>query len=67
MLCVVLLYVLRGDSMLLRVSAGILFGIWMILLLMGKGGLVHLLLLNALGVAFTEALVVYRTRMTRAY
>jgi hypothetical protein len=52
---------------LLRVVTGILLGIWAALLLAGKGGLVHLLLLNALGVAFTEGLVVYRTRMNRAY
>ena len=53
--------------LLLRVAAGILLGIWAILLLMGKTGLVHLILLNALGVMFSELLVIYRTRMKKAY
>lgn len=53
--------------MLLRIVAALLFFIWGTLLLLGKGGLVHLLLLNALGVTFTECLVVYRTRTKQAY
>lgn len=50
--------------LLLKVIAGILFGIWLVLVLAGKGGFVHLLLLNAAGVAFTELMVTRRTRMT---
>lgn len=50
--------------MLLRVVAVVLFSIWLILLLLGKGGFIHLLLLNAAGVAFVEFIVVLRTRMT---
>ena len=53
--------------MILRIAAGVLLTIWLTLLLLGKGGLVHLLLLNALGLIFTECLVVYRTRMRKAY
>lgn len=48
----------------LRVLTGILLGIWLILILLGKGGFVHLLLLNALGVASVEVLTVIRSRMT---
>ena len=53
--------------LLLRAVAGVLLGIWAVLLVMGKGGLVHLILLNALGVIFTDLLVTYRTRMKTAY
>lgn len=38
--------------------------IWLVLVLLGKGGFVHILLLNGLGVAAVEALTMYRTRMT---
>lgn len=53
--------------MLLRVIAAILLMIWAVLLVLGKGGFIHLLLLNAIGLIFTDALVVYRTRMKKAY
>jgi hypothetical protein len=53
--------------LLLRIAAGVLLSIWVVLLLLGKGGLVHLILLNALGVIFTDLLVTYRTRMKTAY
>ena len=53
----------RLFVVLLRVVAGILFAVWLVLLLMGKGGFIHLLLLNAVGVAFVEFIVVLRTRM----
>ena len=50
--------------MILRFIAGILLGIWLVLVLIGKGGFVHLLLLNAVGVAAVEIMTVYRTRLT---
>ena len=49
----------------LRLLSGILLAIWLALVLLGKGGFVHLLLLNAIGIAAVEIMVVYRTRMTR--
>lgn len=48
----------------LKIIAAILLGIWLILVLLGKGGFVHILLLNGLGVAAVEAMTIYRTRMT---
>jgi len=48
-----------------RIVFFLLLAIWLALVVFaGKGGFVHLLLLNALGVGFTELLIIYRTRMT---
>lgn len=49
----------------MRLLAGVLFGIWLVLVLVGKSGFVHLLLLGAIGVAVVEIITVFRTRMTR--
>ena len=49
--------------MVLRLIAAVLFGVWLMLVLLGKGGFVHLLLLNALGVASVEMMTMIRTRM----
>jgi hypothetical protein len=51
-------------GVLLKIIAAILLGIWFVLVLLGKGGFVHILLLNGLGVAAVEAMTIYRTRMT---
>ncbi|MEQ1604955.1 MAG: hypothetical protein ABL999_08805 [Pyrinomonadaceae bacterium] len=48
----------------LKIIAALLLMIWLVLVLLGKGGFVHILLLNGLGVAAVEALTMYRTRMT---
>lgn len=53
------------NIMFTRLLAGVLLGIWLVLVLLGKGGFVHLLLLGAIGVAVVEIMTVYRTRMTR--
>ena len=50
--------------MVLRFIAGILLGIWLVLVLLGKGGFVHLLLLNGIGIAAVEIMTVCRSRMT---
>ncbi len=50
--------------MFLRLIATILFGIWLVLVFLGKGGFVHLLLFNAIGVASVEVMTVLRSRMT---
>src|SRR5205814_215755 len=52
------------TMLLTRVVFIVLLAIWFVLtVFLGKGGFVHLLLLNALGVGFTELLINYRTRM----
>ena len=53
-----------GDrNMGLRLITSILFGIWLLLVLAGKGGFVHLLLLNAIGVGAVDLVGRYRSRM----
>jgi hypothetical protein len=47
----------------LKIIAGILLGIWLILVLIGKGGFVHILLLNGIGVAVVAAVSDYRGRV----
>jgi hypothetical protein len=41
-----------------------LLSIWMVLVLMGKGGFVHLLLLNGLGMAAVVLMMELRKRVT---
>ncbi len=48
----------------LKIVTGILLLVWLVLVLIGKGGFVHLLLLNALGVASVELMTMYRSRVT---
>ena len=48
----------------LRLIAALLIGIWILLLCLGKSGFIHLFLLSAIGVAFVDAVGVYRSRMT---
>lgn len=50
----------------LRIIAAIILAIWLLLVIIGKGGFVHLLLLNGLGLAVTDLMTVLRTRMRRA-
>lgn len=51
--------------MALKLLACVMFTIWIVLLLLGKGGFVHLLLLGIIGVLVVEFMTYYRTRMTR--
>ena len=51
--------------MVLRLIIAILFGTWLVLVLLGKGGFVHILLLNVFGIAAVEAMTAYRSRMTQ--
>jgi len=46
-----------------RIIAGILFGIWLLLVLLGKGGFAHILLLCAIGVASVDWGCFHRGRM----
>jgi hypothetical protein len=50
--------------MVLRLATLALLLVYCLLLLMGKGGFVHLLLLNALGTGFVELMTVIRSRQT---
>lgn len=50
--------------MALKLIAGILLVTWLLLVIIGKGGFVHILLLNGLGVAAVEIMTIIRTRMT---
>ena len=50
--------------MALKIIAGILLGIWLVLVLMGKGGFVHVLLLSGIGVAVVALVCDYRGRVT---
>lgn len=50
--------------MALRLIAGVLLGIWLLLVLLGKGGFVHILLLNGIAVAVVDLVAVYRHRVT---
>jgi hypothetical protein len=52
----------EAESM-LWVIAGGLFVVWSILLLMGKGGLVHVLILNAIAIAAVKFMAVRRARV----
>jgi hypothetical protein len=51
--------------MVLRLIAATLFVMWLALVFAGKGGFVHLLLFNAIGVAAVEVMTEIRSR-TRA-
>ena len=53
-----------GCAVPLRLITGVLWVIWLVLVLAGKGGFVHLLLLSGIGVAVVEIVTVYRTRLT---
>lgn len=49
--------------MVARIVSIVLFLIWLVLVLIGKGGLVHLLLIAAVCTAAVAAIAVYRSRM----
>ena len=50
--------------MVARIVSTVLFLIWLVLVLMGKGGLVHLLLIAAVCFASVDVVSAYRSRMT---
>ena len=51
------------NTMVLKLIIGVLLASWLILVIMGKGGFVHLLLLSGIGLASVELVTAYRTRM----
>lgn len=50
-------------AMLLKIIIGINLGIWLILVLLGKGGFVHILLLTAVGISVVELIHFYRKNL----
>lgn len=42
-----------------------LLGVWLVLVLMGKGGFIHLLLLNGVSVLTIDLVAIYRSRNVR--
>jgi hypothetical protein len=42
-----------------------MLGLWLLLVLLGKGGFVHMLLLNGIAFAVVEMLCVYRRQVTK--
>ena len=48
--------------MALKILAGILLGTWLIFVLMGRGGFIHLLLLNGISVLAIDLVSMYRAR-----
>jgi hypothetical protein len=53
------------NAVVLRLITGVLLGIWLLLVLLGKGGFVHLLLLTGIGVAMVEIVTVLRGKLTK--
>ncbi|CAN5422475.1 hypothetical protein BH10ACI2_BH10ACI2_14300 [soil metagenome] len=49
----------------LRITSAIIFLIWVVLVLIGKGGLVHILLLSAVGIAFVDLMSIVRSKLTK--
>ncbi|MGI8556639.1 MAG: hypothetical protein ACR2LT_09835 [Pyrinomonadaceae bacterium] len=53
-----------GEKILgLRIIAGIMLATWLLLIIIGKGGFVHLLLLSGIGMAVVDAVRNYRSRV----
>lgn len=48
----------------LKLICAVLLIVWLVLVLLGKGGFVHILLLNALGIAAVVVMTQIRTWMT---
>lgn len=61
----IILSELERGFLLLRIVAGFLLVTWIILVLIGKGGFVHLIFLCFLGVAAVEVMTVLRGKLTR--
>ena len=50
----------------LRIIATALLVLWLVLVLLGKGGFIHLLLLNGIVIWVIDAVSIYRSQMTQA-
>jgi len=49
----------------LKILAGILLGLWLVFVLMGRGGFIHLLLLCGISVLMIDLVSMYRSRNVR--
>jgi|CXWL01.1.fsa_nt_gi hypothetical protein len=49
--------------MVLRIITALLLAIWLVLVLIGKGGFVHLLILTAIAMTVIEGVTTYRAKM----
>lgn len=52
------------EKIIFKLIFGVLFAVWLLLVLLGKGGFVHILLLTALGFGMLDVVEMYRRRMT---
>jgi hypothetical protein len=52
------------NSLFLRLISAVLLGIWLILLLIGKSGMIHVLLIGGIAFVFVEIICVYRRNVT---
>lgn len=52
------------EKIIFKLIIGTLLTVWLLLVLLGKGGFVHILLLTALGFGMLEVCIIYRNRMT---
>ena len=50
----------------LRIIATALLVLWLLLVVLGKGGFIHLLLLNGIVIWVIDAVSIYRSQMTQA-
>lgn len=51
------------NSLFYRILIAALFGTWFVLLLLGKGGFIHIILLCGIAVLFLEIVWSYRTNV----
>ena len=57
-------YRLKNESeMIPKLVSTILFAIWLVLVVLGKGGFIHLVLLAALFVLLVDRMAAYRARI----
>ena len=55
-----------GKIVGLRILGSVLIIIWLALVVIGKGGFVHLLLLNGIGIWVVDLVSKYRAQMTES-
>jgi hypothetical protein len=56
----------KRTDLMLRIIASVLIAVWLLLVILGKGGFVHLLLLNGIVIWVIDAVSIYRSRMTES-
>jgi hypothetical protein len=53
---------MNGSFLFLKILWASLLGLWLVFVLLGKGGFIHLLLLNGISVLVIELVARYRAR-----